>query len=87
MCSDSLLFSSVLNRMKAHLSVLIVAAILLFVFLVFDRFYPSKRESFDNSGALMQLASSHVPTEEDVDEMRQYRRQVRHDLVDMTGGY
>jgi len=42
-------------------------------------------EQFDNSGALMQLSADHVPTEEDVDDMRAYRRQVRSDLVDMTG--
>lgn len=73
--------------MKTSLLVVILAAVLLFAFLVMDRVYPQKWESFDNSGALMQLASSHVPTEEDVDEMRQYRRQVRHDLMDMTGSY
>uniref|UniRef100_A0A6C0AQ80 Uncharacterized protein n=1 Tax=viral metagenome TaxID=1070528 RepID=A0A6C0AQ80_9ZZZZ len=42
-------------------------------------------ERFDNSGALMQLAADHVPTEEDVADMRSYRRQVRQDLIDMTG--
>jgi hypothetical protein len=73
--------------MKTLLSVVIFAAALLFVFLVADRMYPSKWESFDNSGALMQLSADHVPTEEDVGEMQQYRRQVRHDLMDMTGGY
>jgi hypothetical protein len=73
--------------MKTSLLVVILAAVLLFAFLVMDRVYPSKWESFDNSGALMQLSADHVPTEEDVDEMRQYRRQVQHDLMDMTGGY
>jgi hypothetical protein len=73
--------------MKTSLLVVILAAVLLFAFLVMDRIYPSKWESFDNSGALMQLSADHVPTEEDVDEMRQYRRQVQHDLVDMTGSY
>jgi hypothetical protein len=74
--------------MKPLFSVLVAAAILLFLVLAFDMMKKgAKKESFDNSGALMQLASSHVPTEEDVGEMRQYRRQVRHDLVDMTGGY
>jgi hypothetical protein len=42
-------------------------------------------EHFDNSGALMQLSADHVPTEEDVADMRSYRRQVRQDLIDMTG--
>ena len=42
-------------------------------------------ERFDNSGALMQLSADHVPTEQDVRDMRSYRRQVRQDLIDMTG--
>ena len=55
--------------MKPLFSVLVAAAILLFLILAFDMMKKgAKKESFDNSGALMQLASSHVPTEEDVDE-------------------
>ncbi len=67
--------------MRTFLVVLIAAAALLFVLLAFR----SRTEAFDNTGALIQLASSHVPTEEDVAEMQAYRRQVRSDLVDMTG--
>jgi hypothetical protein len=67
--------------MRTLLAVLIAAAVLLFVLLAVRR----RTEAFDNTGALMQLASSHVPTEEDVAEMREYRRQVQSDLVDMTG--
>ncbi len=74
--------------MKPLFSVLVAAAILLFLVLAFDMMKKgAKKESFDNSGALMQLSADHVPTEEDEGDMRQYRRQVRHDLVDMTGGY
>lgn len=74
--------------MKPLFSVLVVAAVLLFFVLAFDMMKKgAKKESFDNSGALMQLSADHVPTREDVGEMRQYRRQVRQDLMDMTGGY
>jgi hypothetical protein len=52
-------------------------------------FYYSRRhrmEAFGMSpGTLVQLQSSHVPTGEDDDEMKEYVKQVRHDLVDMTG--
>jgi hypothetical protein len=68
--------------MKTFLAILIAAAVLLFVLLVVRK---QPTESFDNTGALIQLASSHVPTEEDVAEMQAYQRQVRSDLVDMTG--
>lgn len=46
------------------------------------------REAFGMSpGTLVQLASSHVPTEEDADDWRKYQHQVQRDLIDMTGGY
>ena len=67
--------------MRTLFVVLVAAAVLLFVLLAVR----SKTEAFDNTGALMQLASSHVPTEEDVADMQAYQRQVRSDLVDMTG--
>jgi hypothetical protein len=68
--------------MRTFFAILIAAAALLFVLLVVRR---QPTEAFDNTGALMQLASTHVPTEEDVVEMHEYQRQVRSDLVDMTG--
>jgi hypothetical protein len=60
---------------------LLVAATLLFV-IVGGRF----TEPFGMSpGTLVQLSSSHVPTQEDADEERALRQQIRHDLIDMTG--
>jgi hypothetical protein len=44
-----------------------------------------KKESFGSPGTYVQLATSHVPTSEDEDALQQYRRQVRHDLISMTG--
>jgi hypothetical protein len=44
------------------------------------------KEGFTSPGTMVQLASSHVPTQEDVDYYRNiYPRMVRKDLTDMTG--
>ncbi len=45
------------------------------------------KEAFTSPGTMVQLASSHVPTQEDYNYlMYGYPKQVRHDLIDMTGG-
>jgi hypothetical protein len=42
-------------------------------------------EQFDSGGALMQLSANSVMTQGQADQsMRNYRKQVRHDLRDMT---
>ena len=44
------------------------------------------KEGFDNSGALMQLTTSHVATAGEVrEEAEERQREIEHDLVDMTG--
>ena len=43
------------------------------------------KEFFQSAGTVVQLETSHVPTEEDVLAMRQERRRIRADLLDMTG--
>jgi len=63
----------------AFLTSAIVLAIIAFVV---STYY--KNEAFDNTGALIQLSASHVPTAEDATAMQEYRRQVEHDLADMT---
>ncbi len=46
------------------------------------------KEGFDNSGALMQLASTRVATAGEVrKEAEERQREVEHDLIDMTGNY
>lgn len=46
------------------------------------------KEPFTSPGTMVQLASSHVPTQEDVDYYRNiYPKVVRHDLIDMTGNF
>jgi hypothetical protein len=45
------------------------------------------KEAFTSPGTMVQLATSHVPTQEDYDFYRyEYPRIVRRDLIDMTGG-
>jgi hypothetical protein len=68
-------------RMKTLAILLLLSAIALFV-IVCSRV----QEPFGTSpGTLVQLASSHVPTEEDSMYWAQYAQQVNKDLKDMTG--
>ncbi len=49
-------------------------------------FFMRNRDAFTSPGTMVQLASSHVPTQEDVDYYKYvYPKMVRHDLADMTG--
>ncbi len=44
------------------------------------------QEQFTSPGTMVQLATSHVPTQEDVDYYKYvYPRIVRRDLIDLTG--
>jgi hypothetical protein len=76
--------------MRTLLILLMASAVLLFAFLVRDRVYDlslTKKEFFGTSpGTMVQLASSHVPTEVDEEyALKGYAQQVNHDLMDMTG--
>jgi len=65
-------------------------AIALFAVLVFlVVMMPQTYEAFGatSPGTMVQLSTSHVPTEEDADfYMNQYPRIVRRDITEMTGG-
>jgi len=72
--------------MRTLLILLMASAVLLFAFLVRDRVYGRRKEFFGMApGVMTQLASSHVPTEEDETALKGYAQQVNHDLMDMTG--
>jgi hypothetical protein len=62
---------------------------ILFPFVLLGLILGIKRrvESFGSPGTYVQLATSHVPGSvlEEEDAIKQYRRQVRHDLISMTG--
>jgi hypothetical protein len=65
----------------------IIVGIVLFA--LFKLFLATKHrvmEAFGYSeGTMVQLSSSHVPTMEDEEELLAERRQIDHDLIDMTG--
>jgi hypothetical protein len=45
------------------------------------------KEGFGSPGTMVQLATSHVPTQEDVNFFQwEYPQIVRRDITDMTGG-
>ncbi len=62
---------------------IVLSLLILFVVCIISLF--NIKETFTSPGTLVQLATSHVPDENDIYALRQYRRQVRHDLIDMTG--
>jgi len=54
--------------------------------IVLAKFTRTVTEQFDNGGALMQLSADHVTTRaEAVQNARNFRKQVRHDSLDLTG--
>jgi hypothetical protein len=65
----------------------VIVGVVLFV--LFKLFLATKHrvmEAFGYSeGTMVQLATSHVPTVEDEEQLRAMKRQIDHDLIDMTG--
>lgn len=67
--------------MKKHIFIFFA----LLVFLSYILFCVQKEGFFGTSpGTLVQLASTHVPTERDLTEEKVERAQVRKDIYDMT---
>ena len=59
------------------------------VFIIIAIYLTKKQEGFGSTspGTLVQLASSHVPTKEDLDYYTKvYPKVVRKEITDMTGG-
>jgi hypothetical protein len=51
-------------------------------------FVSIRKDGFTSPGTMVQLATSHVPTEEDAYYMKHiYPEIVKRDLIDMTGSY
>ena len=60
--------------------------VILFVAICVLGYVFMKKEKFTSPGTMVQLATSHVPTQEDYDYYQYvYPRIVRRDLTDMTG--
>lgn len=76
------------KRMSAFFVVVLSLTLISLAGYVLAMFVPPLREMFgEQGGAMVQLATSHVPTMEDVDEMEEEREQVRREIINMTGGY
>ena len=74
------------KRMSAFIVVVLSLTLISVAGYVLAMFVPPLREMFgEQGGAMVQLATSHVPTMEDVDDMEEEREQVRKEIVDMTG--
>ncbi len=61
----------------------VIALAILFVVCIISLY--QIQESFTSPGTLVQLSTSHVPDLNDLIGMQQYVKQVRRDLIDMTG--
>ncbi len=57
----------------------------IFYFVSEYRDYKIKESFWTSPGTLVQLQTSHVPTEEDLQEMQRERRRIHRDLLDLTG--
>ena len=63
----------------------IFVALLVLVLFVLLGLKANQEGFFGSPGTYVQLATSHVPTEEDATEARNRWRTINRDLIDMTG--
>lgn len=63
-----------------------LGSLLMFVVLVIIGYTYLAKEAFTSPGTMVQLATSHVPTEEDAYYLKYiYPKIVQRDLIDLTG--
>jgi hypothetical protein len=48
-------------------------------------YFPIQEMFGAQGGEMVQLATSHVPTQDDVDQWRATQKQIRKEIIDMTG--
>jgi len=73
-------------KLEKLLIPVIVGVVLFVLFKLFLATRSRVMEAFGYSeGTMVQLATSHVPTVEDEEQLRAMKRQIDHDLIDMTG--
>jgi len=67
----------------------VLLSLLLLSIAIVVAFLPGIKEMFYGAqgGEMVQLATSHVPTAEDVKMMQEEQEQVKRDLITMTGSY
>ena len=74
------------KRMSAFVVVMVSLVLICFAGYLLTLFVSPLKEMYGTQGGMaVQLATSHVPTLEDVDEMEEEREQMRKEIVDMTG--
>lgn len=66
---------------------LFISLAFLFVILFISQLYVKEAFGATQPGTLIQLAAGHVPTEEDIREAREWKNQVKRDLIGLTGSY
>ena len=67
----------------------VLSLVLINIAIVVVAFLPGIKEMFYGAqgGEMVQLATSHVPTAEDVMAMQEEQEQVKRDLINLTGSY
>ena len=75
--------------MGPMLTVLLSLALISLASVFLITIVPEVKEMFYGAqgGEMVQLASSHVPTAEDVKAMQEEQEQVKRDLINLTGSY
>lgn len=73
-------------HMSAFATVILSILLLSFASVIIGLFLFPFQESFGaQGGEMVQLASSHVPTAEDISEMEEERKQMQKEIISMTG--
>ena len=74
-----------MKRWGPGVTVLVSLLLLSLASVVLAQILPLKEMFGAQGGEMVQLASSHVPTEEDEEDLKKEAAQIRRDLIDMTG--
>jgi len=74
-----------MKRWGAGVTVLVSLLLLSLVSVVLAQIFPLNEMFGAQGGEMVQLASSHVPTAEDEEDLKREAAQISRDLVDMTG--
>jgi hypothetical protein len=77
------------KKLSASMTIFLSVVLLSIASMVMVMFAPVVEELFYGAqgGEMVQLQTSHVPTLSDLDAMKEERKQVQRDLIQMTGSY
>lgn len=75
-----------MTKMSPFVVVVLSFILISFAGLVLVPFFPEVMEKFGaQGGEMVQLASSHVPTAEDAEDMEEEQKQIAREVYNMTG--